>query len=386
MSILRTINETEENIKRKLMTQRARQSEIKKFQDSRRVEIYSKVNLTKEQEAEIDSLYLENYGEKIPYTWHRHYTAFTGNFDKYYFPELLFIPEFEAFMNPEQSYVDAFEDKNILPYMASSAGIKMPSTKFSSVAGLIKDSENNVITEEELFNQLKNSGMSFIKPSVDSGSGVGCQVINVENGIDIKTGQDIKQIICDKGTDWVIQERIVCHESIRKLYPESVNTFRIITYRWKDEIFHIPVIMRIGQGGSNLDNAHAGGMFIAVNDDGSLHKKAFTEFKQEFTEHPDTHLKFENYKIALFPKVLNAAVKCHTMIPQLGCINWDFTIDEDGNPVLIEANIKGGSVWLPEMAHGCGPFGEKTPEILRWMRKVKHLKFTERKPYRYGKM
>ena len=27
----------------------------------------------------------------------------------------------------------------------------------------------------------------------------------------------------------------------------------------------------------------------------------------------------------------------HTSIPQLGVYNWDFTIDEDETPVLIEA-------------------------------------------------
>jgi D-alanine-D-alanine ligase-like ATP-grasp enzyme len=144
--------------------------------------------------------------------------------------------------------------------------------------------------------------------------------------------------------------------------------------------------MRIGQGGSNLDNAHAGGMFIAVDDNGTLHEKAFTEFKKEFIEHPDTHLKFNNYKIDFFPEVLKAAVKCHSMIPQLGCINWDFTIDANGDPILIEANLRGGGIWMLEMAHGCGPFGDKTPEILRWMKKMKYLKFTEREPYRYGEM
>lgn len=66
----------------------SRRSEIKKFQDPRRVEIYSKVTLSKEQKNEIDAFYLKFYGAKIPYTWHRHFYAMTGKFDKKYFPEL----------------------------------------------------------------------------------------------------------------------------------------------------------------------------------------------------------------------------------------------------------------------------------------------------------
>ena len=105
---------------------RSRYNEIKKFKDPRRRSIYSKVHLTKNQCREIDEFYLENYGEKIPYTWHRHYTAYTGNFDIKYFPELLFIPEFERYMCRHREYALVFTDKNMLPPLANAAGIKTP--------------------------------------------------------------------------------------------------------------------------------------------------------------------------------------------------------------------------------------------------------------------
>ena len=111
-----------------------------------------------------------------------------------------------------------------------------------------------------------------------------------------------------------------------------------MTYIWKGQIDVVPVVMRIGRNGNYLDNAHAGGMFIALDKDGTLHKHAFTEFREVFLRHPDTHLRFEGYQIPLLPKVVEAAQRMHTAIPQLGVVNWDFTIDEEGNPVLIEAN------------------------------------------------
>ena len=76
----------------------------------------------------------------------------------------------------------------------------------------------------------------------------------------------------------------------------------------------------------------------------------------------------------------------HEMVPQIGVVNWDFTVDEKGEPVLIEANISGGSVWLPQMAHGVGAFGEQTKEVLQWLRFMKKLKPSERKAYVGGKM
>ena len=95
-----------------------RKLEKNKFKDPRRKAIYETVQLTREQEQQIDELYLSNYGEKIPYTWHRHFTAFTGQFDLNYFPEMLFIPEFEHFMNPDSAYNRELEDKNILPLIS----------------------------------------------------------------------------------------------------------------------------------------------------------------------------------------------------------------------------------------------------------------------------
>ena len=116
----------------------SRKNEIKKFKDSRRKEIYNKIVLNNEQKKEIDELYKNNYGCRIPYTWHRHYTAFTNNFDKNYFPELLYIPEFERFMNLDKEYCKAFSDKNVTPLIANSINIKTPKQIIACVSRIIQ--------------------------------------------------------------------------------------------------------------------------------------------------------------------------------------------------------------------------------------------------------
>lgn len=364
---------------------RRRKSEIKKFEDARRKNIYEKVILSKEQKSAIDRLYLENYGEKIPYTWHRHFTAFTGNFTEKYFPELLFIPEFEHFMNLFPAYTKTMSDKNLLFLIAQSGNVEMPKSFVNSAAGILRDNNYTQITLERAVEILSNIGAAFIKPTVDSGSGQGCMCANFENGIDTVSGKEIAELIKNLGNDWVIQENIKCSNDIRRIYSCCVNTFRIITYRWKEKIYHMPIIMRIGQGNNFLDNAHAGGMFIAVDDDGTLHKTAYTEFKNEFNKHPDTGVVFNGYKIKNVDKCIAAAEHMCTLVPQLGCVNWDFTINENEEPILIEANTECGSVWLIEMAHGVGPFGENTEEILKWMRNMKNTPVSMRDAIMFGK-
>lgn len=148
----------------------------------------------------------------------------------------------------------------------------------------------------------------------------------------------------------------------------------------------MPIIIRIGQGGHYLDNAHQGGMFCAVYDDGTMGHHAMTEFNTQFIEHPDTHVRFETRRIANIDIMIAAARRMHSVIPQIGVVNWDFTIDADGEPVLIEANTKGGSIWLPQMAHGVGAFGERTEEVLQWLRFMKKLSPNQRKQCSGGEM
>lgn len=361
-----------------------RKIETLKFMDKRRRKIYSTIKLTKEQKKSIDRLYRDNYGKRVPYIWHRHYTAFTGNFDEKYIPELIYIPEFEYYMTPHKEYCYAFADKNVITMIAECAGVKTPKTVLSKVSGIYRDENLSPLSMDKAARKIAQGGGLFAKPSVESCSGEGCCVIDMKDGMDILTGRSVLQVLADLGENFVIQEIVKCHESIRRLHPESVNTFRVTTYRWKNCIRHFPVYMRIGIGNSYVDNVHAGGITIAVDDSGILHKTAYTEFNIQYTKHPDTDICFEGYMIYNFDKVIQAAERMHYAVPQVGVVNWDFTLDEEGNPVLIEGNMSKGGMWASEETHGKGIFGSDTAEVLSWMKKMRKTKISEREKLYYG--
>lgn len=354
--------------------------------NKQRVELQKQFPLTANQKKQIDEYYMAYYGCKIPYECHQNFAVHTGVFRPDYFADFLFVPFFERFINGQKDYAKVLEDKNIFPFIAEKAKVKMPKTILFNTFGMLCDENNHCINMKSSIDILNNAGYVFVKPTIESGSARGIFTANFKDGIDLKSGKRIEDVIDSKKQNYVVQGFVKCSQEIANLYSGCVNTFRIMTYRWKDGFHVMPGVFRIGSGGGEVDNAHAGGMFIAIDDDGILRGKAMTEFMTVYEKHPDSGILFDGYKINGYPKVVEAALKLHSMIPVIGSIAWDFTIDETDSPLLIEANIRNSGFWIIQCAHACAPFGERQPEVLQWIRKMKHTPYNKRGEYAFGKM
>lgn len=335
--------------------------EKKKISDSKRQNLIKKVCFTELEKTKIDNLFIENYGKKIKYDWHRLYQSFTGKFDENYFPEFLFSSKLEPKMN-DADYRYVLDDKLLLPLFCEGIeNVRVPRTFLTIYNDIWFDENKNLVSKQQVQN-FQGGGTDaevIIKPVQDTSSGIG-----VEKVCGIKNIKD--RILNEQGVV-VVQECIKQHEKLSILYPNAVNTFRVITYLWNGKVYHVPLALRIGQGGGYLDNAHAGGMFIGVSDAGKLNSVAFTEFGDRYEKHPDTKIEFKNYEIDFVPEIIKTAEKLHLSTPQLGIISWDITVDEHKMMVLIEANTRGQSIWFPQMANGKGAFGENTKEILQFI-------------------
>lgn len=355
--------------------------------NQQRLELQKRFPLTAEQKKQIDDYYMAYYGSKIPYECHQNFAVHTGVFRPDYFADFLFVPYFEHFINEKRAYATAFSDKGSLPFFAQAANVSMPKHLVINQYGVSRDANNNCIKFDDVCRILENAGRVFVKPTIESGSASGVFTANFENGIDKKTGKTVREVLEGNPTtkkNFVIQEFMKCHKDLADLYSGSVNTFRVVTYRWKDDFYAMPGVLRIGSGGGEVDNAHAGGMFVAIEDDGTLKGNAMTEFMKVFEKHPDSGIVFGGYKVNGYPKVVEAALKMQGMLPELGTVAWDLTLGESGEPVLIEANFILGGFWIIQCAHACAPFGERQPEVLRWISKMKSLPYTERGKYAFG--
>lgn len=335
----------------------------------KRKNLFKDVSLSREQIELVDNIWLKNYGKKISKDWHKLYTSYTGIFNEYYFPDIYFNTKILKILNPEKRK-RYLSDKVLTPYLFSN----LKEEKARTIKNYIYNcngyfyGEKGIISYESALDIIKNVGEVIIKPSVDSNSGNNVKLLNIENGIDINSNMSTEEILKKYKQNYMIQEKIKQHESFAKLNPSSVNTIRLNTYILDGEIYNTPIAMRLGRNNSIVDNAHAGGIAVGIDDRGCLRKYAFSEKGEKFLEHPNTHIVFENYKIPKIKEMCEFVLKNHYRIPHMGIVGWDLTLDENENIVIIETNITTPSIWFPQYCNGEGFFKENTERIIRMLK------------------
>ena len=150
------------------------------------------------------------------------------------------------------------------------------------------------------------------------------------------------------------------------LNPSSVNTMRILSYRSGMEVLIIYSVIRIGRGGSVVDNQCAGGISTTISNEGKLGKTAFGGFSTDNITKTDTGIVLDGYQLPSYGKAIEMVKRLHLKLPFFNIVGWDVAIQEDGEPVLIEFNTNPG---LSQSAFKSG-MGEYTERIIRelWQR------------------
>lgn len=326
----------------------------------------NKVKLTKNQKDEIQEYWKSTYGKKIPLRWHRKFYAYSGCMDKKYFPDILHTTKLEPKMNPDR-ISKILQDKNLIELIFAKAlnendYIVIPKTVCGCSAGYFFDSDRTPISYERMVEKLKKlNGEYILKGAVGTSSGRDVMVLDLPN-------EKLETILADFGKDYIIQEKIEQHESYAAFHPKSVNTIRVMSYRTDDAIKTTPCVFRIGTGDGFVDNAHGGGMYIGVSDDGTIQKYGCRGSEARIDKHPDTQIVFENYKLPYLDRIISAVKKLHTCIPNLGMVNWDIAINKAGQVVLIEANMCCSGVWIFQNTGG-GVFRGDTEYMINKIKK-----------------
>ena len=140
--------------------------------------------------------------------------------------------------------------------------------------------------------------------------------------------------------DFIAEQIIEQRMEMGKFHPQSVNTLRLNTIKCKDEILIKWSILRYGCGNRVVDNAHFGGIFSVIDDDGNA-IAAGDVHRHKYQVHPDTGVPLTGFMVPEWEKACALVRSLATNTAGLRFIGWDLALTDQGW-VLVEANTSPG--------------------------------------------
>ena len=317
-------------------------------------------HLTKIQKRQIRDFW-KPYCRISP-RWAQYYSAKNGLFDPRYIPNDLYYTKIDQYFN-NRKLGYGFNDKNY--YCKIFAGIKQPETVVRKINGLIFDDRFSQITPEEAKERILQHHEVICKPSQESGSGRGIVFF------DGHSEKAIDEFLNDPSyDDYIVQKILDQHDELERVHKGSINCIRIASILLDDAVHVLSSLLRMGFGNSKFDNATAidnksyDGMSCGIDEKGCLKKFAYGYTTGDRCEqHPDG-LVFEGFQIPSFDKAVELVKTAHPLIGHFRLVSWDIAIDKNGDPVLIEANMRKGGINFHQFNNG-PLFGDLTQRVLR---------------------
>lgn len=296
--------------------------------------------------------YWNRYGVLPEKAWYRILCDRSEHIDPRYIPDSVWfskvIPHFNHLL-----FAQALQDKCLHNLLVPD--LKHPETVVKSISGLFCDDNLDPLTEEEAVNACLSAGRFIIKPSV--GSGKGANVVFYDGSK--MTADGVRAMFKKYGRNFIAQKPVKQHPLLDSIYPGSLNTIRVITFLHDGEAEVLSCNLRMGAGGSEIDNVSAGGYACAVYPDGHLQKYAVNRRGEWVDRHPNGAV-FEEITLPNFPEFLGKIKAQARRIPHFRILGWDCAMDENCDPVFIEYNVIPG-----QNQKTFGPtFGDRTDMIL----------------------
>ena len=302
------------------------------------------------------------YGVRPGPVWYRLYSFYSHTVDPRYIPDDLWFDRILPYYS-NASFRRFGEDKNYLAVWFPEA--RRPETVAACIAGVFYDGDYRIITREEAVRRCVSRGRFVLKPSVDSGEG---RLIRFFDGGECSE-EDVSEAFDRLGGNFIAQAAVEQHEALRRLNPDSLNTLRVMTFLFENEVHVLSVILRVGGRGSKVDNIGAGGFACAVDGEGRLDRYAINRRSERCETTPDG-VRFDSVTVPGYREALETVKRYHEKLAHFKLIGWDIAFNGKAEPVLIEYNTAPG-----QNQYCCGPtFGDLTEKVLTDVFLTKRLK------------
>ena len=310
--------------------------------------------LTKEQLARVKSFWK---GYHVDSRWLQYFNWTNRDrlpFDERYVPsDVQYCCVYDHYSLTADSM--AMDDKNM--YDLYFPDVAKPRTIVRKMGGVLLDDKYVPIALESAVVRCMAEGRVICKPTVSSCGGKGILFWEKTDG------ENALRKLLSNGDEFIVQEVFRQHKALSDVHPSSVNTIRIMTFCDNGKVRVLQSILRMGAGGSRIDNASTGGLFCGIHDDGTLRKYACYLNGGITDVHPQG-FRFEGYKIPHYEECKQEVCRLAYRFARVSkMISWDMSVAEDGTPVLIEVNLTYGGVEILQAANG-PLFGDQTKEVV----------------------
>ena len=309
--------------------------------------------LSKEQKRAIKA-YWKPYSKHICYKWHTFFYSLTGNFDVRYIPEDLMMTDIEGYLN-DWSSAHGVDNKNNYQFYFSD--VKQPQSVFHKMRGVWHLGDYRVCSFEEAVESASQYKMIVTKYALDAGKGASLRFWKQKDGIDA-----LRSLMNSLPADAVGQEFVSQHPKLAAFNPSSVNSVRIVTLIFEEQIHVLAAYLRMGQDGALLDNVCAGGLCCSILPNGELRPFGYDKHAKRVSRHP-AGIDFAGFRVPGYANIVETAKKLHGRMGNFRIISWDFAVDENEQPIFIEMNLKYGAMEYHQLQNG-PLFGDMTDRLL----------------------
>lgn len=337
----------------------SRQMYIWEEKDLKRVRNNDLSKLSKDAENKIKSFWKQYIHSDISTTYHSTIAYILGyvpdNLHLYVSPYVMYV-HLADILNPP-SAVKTLSEKLMLPLLFPY--VKQPQIIIGYYHHSFITSDYVPISAKQAIETILNYGKPIIvKPSVNT---LGGKDITIYNNYNKETLKTVFESYHKK--NYVIQEVIEQSSDMAIFNPTSLNTIRVTTLLMNGRCTVLSKMLRHGGPGMKVDNMTSGGFGVGIKDDGSL------TFASSDTDglRKDIHIegfRYNSRRIPSFPSICNIAIRLHYSTPQCCIIGWDFALNKNNTPILIEANFYHPEISSQQILEGHPEFGDRTQEVL----------------------
>ena len=320
-------------------------------------------NVNRNKVKEIQDYWQKHYNKKIDPSIHLAFEKITGKIEPRVIPQNIVNTGIVPLLN-DKSKQKFYDDKNAYDLLFEDKAT--PENVLKRVNRQYFTGKAETISRTEAYKKLNQIKEDIIVKNSLADDGKGLEKLYFKKNAFFLNDRkmNLQDIEKQWGSNFIIQKCVKQHQLMATPHPNSLNTFRLVTLRWGNEIQYLTGFARFGANDAIKDNAGDGGVCVGVSEEGKFNSFAVDKEANLHEVHPSTGFKFSELEdIPNFNEFIDFVKELHKKVIHHRFISWDIAMGPEGSPIFVEMNFW-GAIWLYQLATQRPILGEFTEEIL----------------------